>query len=479
MTLRRRPTAPSQSPAASFGRPFVRSRRAGFLVRLLAGSALAIASGRPGSAADWPQFLGPAGRGWSPETNLLERLPSEGLRGIWEKEIGTGYSAPSIREGQLIIHHRRGDQEIVESLDAATGAPGWRHASPTSFQDPYGYNNGPRCTPLIASNRVYTFGAEGRLSCLDRASGTKVWERDTAKDFEVPEAFFGVGSTPILESGRLMVMVGGQPNSGMVAFDPQTGHTVWQSVGENTWNGQPRTGWPGTPLVRWQRSEKQASYTSPVAATIHGRRHLLCLMRQGLVSLDPTNGAVQFQFWFRARVNESVNAANPVVHGDLILLSAAYYRVGSVLLRVRPDGRGVDEVWRAPTMEAHWSTPILIDGHLYGFSGRNEPDASLRCVEFATGRLRWEREEGWPPRSGRQPSVFGRGAFLHADGKLIALGEGGLLGLFEPRPDRCVELGRWQVPSLGYPCWTAPVLADRRLYLRSEDRLVCLAISRN
>lgn len=427
---------------------------------------------------DWPQFLGPQGDGTSPETNLIERIPAEGPPVVWKREVGTGYSAPSVRAGQLLLHHRLGNQEILEAFDAATGTSRWRHGTPTRFQDPYGYNNGPRASPLVTSNRVFAFGAEGRLVCVDTDRGRPIWERETGKEFEVPEAFFGVGSTPLLDDGRLIVMVGGQPNSGVVAFDPETGRTLWESVGEETWAGQPKIGWPGTPPVRWQRWDKQASYASPVAAMIHGQRHVLCLMRQGLVSVNPTNGAVRFRFWFRARVEESVNAANPVVHGDLILISAAYYRVGSVLLRVRPDGQGVDEVWRGTSLEMHWATPLWRDGRVYGFSGRNEPDSVLRCVDFLTGKTLWERDERWATRSSRQPPVFGRGSMILADGKLIALGEGGLLGMFRPSAERCEELGRWQVPDLGYPCWAAPVLADRRLYLRSEDRLVCLAMGR-
>lgn len=430
------------------------------------------------SAAEWPQFLGPLGTGFSPETNLVERIPTNGVPILWEKKIGTGYSAPSVSGRQLVLHHRVGDEELVQTFDAVTGEPGWRSTAPTKYEDPYGYNNGPRSTPLVTSNRIYTFGAEGRLQCLERERGQVIWSRETGKEFEVPQAFFGVGSTPLLENDRLIVMVGGQTNSGVVAFDPQNGKTQWESVGESNWTGQPMRGWPGDQVVKWQRFDKQASYASPVPATIHGQRHVLCLMRQGLVSVNPTNGAVNFSFWFRARVNESVNAANPVVQGDLILITAAYYRVGSVLLRVRPDGQGVDEVWRATSMEAHWSTPLLVGEQIYGFSGRNEPDAALRCVDFASGNLRWNRDERWAPHSTRQPAVFGRGSLIHADGRFIALGEGGMLGMFRANPEQCEELGRWQVPSLGYPCWAAPVLADGRLYLRNEDRLVCLSLRR-
>jgi hypothetical protein len=429
-------------------------------------------------AEDWPQFLGPHANGTSDETGLLDHWSESGPPVVWEKEVGSGYSAPSIRGQRLVLHHRFRNEEIVECLDAATGRSQWRYAYPSEFVDPYGYNNGPRATPLLSTNLCYAFGAEGKLLCLDLQSGKPVWSRDTAKDWDVPPAFFGVGSTPVLVDGRLLVMVGGQPNSGIVAFDPNTGQTLWENVGERSWQGLPMIGWPGTPTVHWQRWEKQASYATPVMATFHGRRHVLCLTRQGLVSLDPQDGKVNFSFWFRSRVNESVNAMSPVVFGDCILISAAYYKVGSVLLKVHPDGKGVDEIWRSTVLEIHWANPVLSDGYLYAFSGRNEPDARLRCVEFMTGKLMWDRDERWSPHSTPTPNVFGRGSFILADGKLIALGEGGLLGLFKPDPKALTEICRCQVPNLHYPCWAAPVLSQKHLLLRSEDRLICLDMAK-
>jgi len=429
-------------------------------------------------AEDWPHFLGPRANGISSETNLLEEWPTNRPPLVWQKSIGTGYSAPSVRDGLLVLHHRLKDEEVVEAFNAATGAPKWRHGYPSQFVDPYGYNNGPRCTPLLTSNRCYTFGAEGRLVSTDLATGKVVWERDTEKDWTIPQAFFGVGSTPVLESNRLFVMVGGQPNSGMVAFDADTGKTVWESVGKNNWEGVPMTAWPGERKVVWQVWEKQASYATPVLATIHGKRHLLCLMRQGLVSVDPATGAVNFSFWFRSRLNDSVNAMNPVVQGDLILISGAYYKVGSVLLRVKPDGKSLEEVWRSTALEIHWTTPILHEGYVYAFSGRNEPDARFRCVEFATGKVMWDRDESWPPHSSPTPPVYGRGSAILAEGKLIVLGEGGVLGLFKANPQKPEEISRFQVPGLHYPCWAAPILSNGRLYLRSENRLVCLNLAK-
>ncbi|MGO8698744.1 MAG: PQQ-binding-like beta-propeller repeat protein [Limisphaerales bacterium] len=442
---------------------------------LAAGPALSAAE-NPGE--DWPRFLGPSANGISGETNLLAQWPSNGPALVWEKPIGTGYGAPSVLGHRLVVHHRLQDEEVVECLSAETGKTFWHFNYPSHFIDPYGYNNGPRSTPLLASNSCYTFGAEGKLNCLELTTGKLVWQRDTATEFNVPEAFFGVGSSPILEEDRLIVMVGGQPNSGVVAFDPGTGKTLWKSVGAANWEGVPITGGRAESIVHWKSWDKQASYSTPVAATIQGRRQVLCLTRQGLVSLDPKTGAVNFSFWFRSPVNESVNAMSPVVVDDLIFLSGAYYKIGSVLLRVKPDGKSVEEVWRGTALELHWTTPIYLDGYLYAFSGRNEPDARLRCVELKTGKLMWDMDESWPHHSTQTPSVYGRGSSIWADGRLIAIGEGGLLGLFNPNPAKAEEICRFQVPHLHYPCWAAPVLSRKKLYLRNEDHLVCIDLAK-
>jgi outer membrane protein assembly factor BamB len=464
----------------------------GMVALLFLGAERAVAS----EGEDWPRFLGPRANNTSAETGLLDQWPTNGPPLLWEKAIGTGYSAPSVRGEWLVLHHRVGDEEVVEALTAAKGKPVWRYAYPSRFIDPYGYNNGPRGTPLLTSNRCYTLGAEGKLVCVDLQTGKPVWQRNTAKDWNVPEAFFGVGSTPILEGDRLIVMVGGQPNSGMVALDAATGKTLWESVGQKNWDGIITTGWRREEPYQWTGQEKLASYATPVAATIHGARHILCVMRQGLVSLNPTNGLVNFTYWFQSLANDSVNAMGPVVQDDLVLISAAYYRIGAVLLRVRPDGRSVEQVWRQPAqipttlpgiratppqpLEIHWNTPVLQDGYLYAFSGRDEPDAQFNCVEFKTGKLMWTRDEHWQkhPPPGSQFPVYGRGSAILAEGKLIALGEGGKLGLFKVNPKQAEEICSFQVPPLGYPCWAAPVLSRKRLYLRNESRLVCYNLAK-
>lgn len=445
---------------------------------------------------DWPCFLGPQQTGQSSETGLLESWPPEGPPLLWKKTIGTGYSAPSIAGNRLVMHHRQGDEEIIDCLRADTGDPVWTHAYPSRFRDPYGYNNGPRCSPVLHGSRCYTLGAEGALVCTSLLNGTVHWERALQKEFEIPDGFFGMGCSPIIDENRLIVLVGGQTDSGVVAFDLETGKTLWEAVGKRTWDGVPTNGGDPDPY-EWSGDEMLISYSSPIVATIHGQKHLLCLMRQGLVSLDPQTGKERFKFWFRPRVHESVNAVRPVVIDDKIFLTAAY-RLGSVLLQVKPDGQGFDVLWRDPrNMLAHWSTPLAVDGFLYGFSGRHEEEGELRCIDPATGEVKWQ-VSGWDrplndlsqnPQTGEIldaktktviPYPFvGRGSKIFADGKFIMLAErGGTLLLARPSAEKYEEISRCTIAGMHYPSWTGPVLSRGRLYLRCEDGLFCLDLRR-
>lgn len=441
--------------------------------------ALTATSG-PLGAGDWPAFLGPQGSGVSAETGLLAAWPAEGPPVLWRKEVGEGYAAPSVLGDRLVFFHRQGDDEVAECLAAATGAVLWRHADPTRFVDPYGYNGGPRAAPVLTADRCFTFGAEGRLTCLALDTGAVLWQRDTAREFAVPPAFFGAGSTPLVDGDRLIVMVGAHPRAGVVAFDTATGRTLWQAVGVDDFPAAP---------VRIQRDrppEKLASYASPAIATIHGRRHLLCFMRPGLVSLDPATGEKLFAIWFRSSLHDSVNAAQPVVVGDRVFLSAAY-DTGAMMLEVAPDGRSATVAWQDESaMQNHWSTTILREGFLYGFSGRHEQGSDFRCIRADDGMVMWHTPDG---SAGSRAAFYGRGSAIHADGRFIVMGERGTLALVEASPEGFREVSRRQIPEFGHPCWTAPVLSRQRLFVtgcrqrdeptgtREAYHLVCLDLS--
>jgi outer membrane protein assembly factor BamB len=383
-------------------------------------------------AADWPQFLGPARNSTSPETGLVDTLPAKGPPVVWDREVGEGYSGPVIAGGRLILFHRIGGDEVVECLDAATGKEIWKHSDDTPYDDPLGKGNGPRATPAVVDGRVYTLGAAGRLLCLKLSDGKELWRRMLLEDYEVPQSFFGVGTSPLVEGRFALVNVGGR-DAGIVAFDKDSGKSVWKATTQG------------------------ASYASPVAATIDGVRHVLFFTREGIVSIDPARGDVRFAKRWRSKNNASVNAASPVVFDDFVFFTACY-ETGAILLKVRKDG--FDEVWsNDESLSCHFGTPVYRDGYLYGFDGRQERGAELRCVEARTGKVRWSAKD------------YGCGSALLADGKLIVLSEAGELVLVDPDTARFREKARGAV--LGRPCRSQPALADGRLYARDDRKLVC------
>jgi outer membrane protein assembly factor BamB len=409
----------------------------------------------PGAVAgDWTSFLGPTHNAVSPETKLRRALPPPL---IWEFPKGTGYASPAVKDARLVYIHRLGDDEIVECLHPETGASLWQFRYATAFEDRYGYNNGPRASPVIDGDRVYTVGAEGKFHALDLASGRVVWKHDLAADYRVPQDFFGTASTPLVEGRLLIVNVGAPGGPSVVAFDLTTGREVWRAG--NEWG---------------------PSYASPVPAVVHGARRVLVFAggesdppSGGLMSIDPANGRVDFSFSWRSRSRESVNASSPVVFDNKVFISASY-GAGSALVEIRPDFTA-KTLWTTHEVGLHFDTAIHRDGYLYGFDGRNEPDASLVCVEAASGEVVWRETPEWMEtfdvRGESRQQMLGtfRGSLLAADGQFLCLGELGHLLWMDLTPKRYKEVARtWLFAAR--ESWGLPVLSRGLLYVAQNTR---------
>jgi len=390
---------------------------------------------------------------------------------------------PTIARGRLFQFDRYGGQARLTAMESETGRDLWKFEYPTDYRDVIGYDNGPRCSPVVDGGRVYLFGAEGMLHCVSAIDGKLVWKVDTAKQFNVVQNFFGVGSTPVVEGDLLIAQVGGSPpgmrvgspdrldlvkgnGSGIVAFDKFTGK------------------------VKYQITDELASYAGPVLATSGGRRWCFVFARGGLVGFNPASGKVDFEYAWRAEELFSVNASNPVVVDDRVFISETY-GPGSSLLRVKPGG--YDVVWKDPNaswaegvrdpdarrqgpemaMQTHWNTPVQHDSYVYGSSGRHSNNAELRCMQLATGKIMWS-----------EPGLS-RSSLLFVDGHFICLTEYGELLLLRATPDRFdavarvklrdkAQLGKSPSELIEYPAWAAPIVSHGLLYVRGKDRLVCL-----
>lgn len=405
----------------------------------------------PVLAGDWPRFLGPTGDGKSTETGLDLTWPETGPPLVWEVEVGEGYTMPAIADGKLFEFDRRDDLARLTCRVAATGKEVWRQEYSTDYEDLYDYGAGPRGTPVVDGDRVYTYGVEGKLRCHAVNDGKLLWEVDTVKQFGVVQNFFGIGSTPIVEGDLLLVMVGGSPED---SPGIQSGEV--QSSGTTIVAFDKKTG-----AVRYAIGDDLASYSSPVLATIDGRRWGFLFARAGLLGFDPKNGKIDFHFPWRAKKLESVNAANPVVVGDRVLISETY-GPGSALLRVKPGGYELvrKDPPRDQSLASHWATPIHHEGTVYGCSGRHSGDAELRAINFDDGKVAWSK-----------PGL-GRATMIHVQGHLIVLAERGRLFVVAATPAAYKEVSATE-PLVSYPAWNPPVLANGLLYVRGADKLRC------
>jgi outer membrane protein assembly factor BamB len=411
------------------------TRGLALLVAVAAPSLLTVlgAQGR----SDWPQFLGPERNGAYLGPVITSTFDTKGPAVVWRRQVGQGFAGPAVAGGRLILFHRVRNEEVVEALDAKTGEPIWRYAYPTSYRDDFGFDEGPRSVPVVADGIVYTFGAQGQLHAIDFAAGTRLWSEDTTRRFNVPKGFFGAAGSPLVEGGRVVANIGGD-RAGIVAFDARTGKVVWTATDDD------------------------ASYSSGVAATIGGQRLGVFLTRDSLVGVDLASGDIRFQRRWRARQNASVNAATPLVIGDLIFASSEY-GPGAAVVRVE-NGRLVN-LWSSDeVLSNHYATSVYRDGYLYGYHGRQEFGPSLRAVELRTGKVAWSLDQ------------FRAGSVLLAGDQLVVMREGGELLLAPASPQGFKPTARARI--LGGVARPYAALADGLLYVRDENTLVSVDLRR-
>jgi outer membrane protein assembly factor BamB len=343
-----------------------------------------------------------------------------------------------VSANRLILFHRVDDQAVVECLEASSGIGIWKTGYPTDYRDDFGFDEGPRATPAVDDGRVFTFGAEGRLSCWKLGDGTALWSVDTPRTAGSQKGFFGRASSPLVDKDLVILNVGGRNGAGIVADECATG------------------------LRRWQATEDEASYASPVTATINGRPMVLCLTREALVALNPSDGGVLLRHTWRPRLSASVSAATPLIKGDLIFLSACY-GAGASLLRFKEKSPEV--IWSGDdSLSNHYATSVEHQGFLYGWHGRQEQGCELRCVELQTGRVRW-RESG-----------LKSGSVTLAGEELLVLTEKGVLFRAPASPDAFKPTA--QVQAMPFEVRASPAVADGLLFARSKNRMRCLDLAK-
>jgi len=368
---------------------------------------------------------------------LLVCLPAVAQSGagdvLWTKKVGAGFAGPVVAEGKLLLFHRVGNAEVLDALDPGSGKPLWHFEGPTTYRDDFGFDEGPRSAPAVAGGRVFTYGAEGRLTAVDIATGRKLWAVDVMKQYGVEKGFFGAAGTPLVHENRVMVNAGGKNGAGIVAFDAGTGRELWKATND------------------------EASYSSGTVAVLQGRTLALFFTRNGLVALDPLNGSVVQQFRHRSRSRASVNAATVLAWNNQVFLSASY-ATGAILLEAQATGPW-KTIWaNDDSLSNHYSTSVRVGEYLYGFHGRQEEGQELRCVEWKTGKAMWTQEG------------FGAGTLMLAGNQLVVMKERGevLVAEASPRGFQPKSTARL-LPGV---VRAYPALAEGRIYVRNGDTLL-------
>lgn len=404
-----------------------------FLSALLAAPAL--------QAGDWPQILGPHRDGVAVDETLSERWPASGPQEVWKVPVGQGFAGVAVVDSVVYVFHRRGNEEIVEARDAATGDIVWSRPFPCRYRGGYSSDSGPRCVPVVSGERVFVFGVEGALRCLQVSDGEEVWSRETADDFSAPDGYFGAGSSPVLYDGRVIVNVGGRQDAAVVAFSAADGETLWQSV------------------------DDAASYSSPIVTTVAGVDHALVVTRYHLVSLNPGDGAVRFRFPFGMR-GPTVNGATPVVVDDHVFVSSSY-RVGSAWASI---GAGGDRPTRSgeELLATQYATPIQLDGLLYAVDGRQDMGAAtVKCLDPAQQKVLWEQ------------GGFDYGSMIRVGQELLFLTCGGELIRIAADSTDYRELDRATVLKPTPRGHRLPAISNGRLFVRDDSELKCLQVGAN
>ena len=349
---------------------------------------------------------------------------------LWRRNVGAGWGSFAIAGGRAFTQEQRGDKECVVCYDLYTGRELWRHADDFAFRSPLG-GPGPRATPMVADDRVYAVGAEGRLNCLDAETGKRVWFADILQGDE--NTFHGVTGSPLIHNDWVIVSPPGPKGPCIAAYNRNTGKRVW-STGND-----------------------RATYSSPTIATLAGVEQVLLHHEEGVASFDLSTRRECWSFPWTNHVN--TNVAQPLVHagGEDQVMIACGYGIGAAMLQVaksEDDEWSVKELWTSKAMKTKFCTAVIHGDYAYGLD-----DGILACIDIRNGRKKW--------KGGR----YGHGQVLLAGDMLIVQTEAGGVRLVEPSPKGLREKGG--VEPFEGKTWNPPALAYPFLVVRNAEFAAC------
>ena len=383
--------------------------------------------------AEWPGFRGPnrdsAVDGVRIDTDWTTSPPVQ----LWRRQIGPGWSSFAVSGDVLYTQEQRGESEEVAAYRVSTGHPVWRHRDPVRFWESNG-GPGPRATPTINHNRIYTFGATGILNALDADTGARLWSRNVATDAEKAVPMWGFASSPLVINDLVIIAASGR----LAAYDAATG--------KRRWLGPPRPG----------------SYSSPHLFTADGVQQILLLSAAGVTSVSPADGAL---LWEQEWDSGGTTIVQPAVTDDGDVLINAIAATGGLGLRRLgvshgSNGWSVTERWTSSGLKPYFNDFVVHKGHAFGFDGN-----ILSCIDLSDGHRRW--------KGGR----YGNGqlVLLADEDLLLVLSEEGELALVKATPDQFTEVARFK--AIEGKTWNHPVLIRDTLLVRNGEEMAAFKLA--
>jgi len=415
-------------------------------------------------AEDWPQWMGRQRDNIWRESNIIDSFPEDGAKVLWRCPVGGGYSGPAVSQGRVYVTDFKPELQPDEStdqrrnsrgrertlcLDETTGKLLWKHSYPVTYS--VSYPAGPRCTPNVDENRVYTLGAQGDLQCLDATTGELKWSRNLPHDYSTKPAIWGYAGHPLIVGDNLICIAGGA-GSLVVALNKRTGQETWRAL-----------------------SSSEQGYCPPVLINAASTPQLIILHPDGVSSLNPRNGVEHWKVDYQA-TNGSV-IMSPIKSGNL--LYAAGYSKKNLLMKLSDDKPDATMLWQDISDAAISPVnvqPFADNGTLYGF----HQDGTLYGVDFKTGARLWS---SLVPLQSDRPLRTGTAFIVKQEDRYWLFTEQGDLVIAKMNRVGYQELDRAHVldptdVAFGRKVvWAAPAFANRKVFLRNGNECICVDAS--
>ena len=395
------------------------------------------AASRPAAMAgdaSWTDYRGPNRDGVYTASSIRTDWPSSGLPEIWRQKVGGGYASVVIAKGRLFTIEQRRDKEFVAAYDFNTGQELWTNSWDAHFREPMG-GPGPRATPTWHEGKVYALGGSGELRALEDATGKVIWRKNILADNGASNLEWAMSGAPLVVDDKLIVLPGGTSGKSIAAYNKDTGETVWTSL-----------------------NDKQA-YTSPMLATLAGKRQIVLVSASRMLAVDPEDGSLLWSYpW---KTSYGANSSQPLIVDDEHVFVSSGYGTGAALVKIVREGDGfrAEEVWKNNTMKNKFNSSVLHEGIVYGLD-----EAILAAVDVRTGERRW--------KGGR----YGFGQVLLAGDHLIVLTEKGEVVLVKATPESHQEVARF--PAISGKTWNTHAVAGGRLIVRNQTEMACYDLSK-